>query len=796
VNRKTSYDFFHNSVADKTPLVRKLLPRLSRARLSHPAEATQTQGQLFRPTPSQASPRHRLPYIAGLDGIRAIAVAVVVLYHLGISWMPGGFLGVEVFFVVSGYLITALLLGEWEKTSTISLKRFWLRRARRLLPALAAVLAAVTIFVTVAFRDELDELWSQLAAAATYVTNWLLIFQDQSYFASFGRPEVLQHLWSLAVEEQFYLLWPLLFFAGMRLFKRTGFTIVVAIGIVASTAWMWLLFEPLQDPSRIYYGTDTRASGLLLGALLALLWRPWLFAGNDGAAETGAETATTAASTSKKLRLAANIAGPLALAGVVWWCVYLTELDEGLYKGGFLWLAATTALLIAAIAVPNTWFGKVMDNPVMRWVGVRSYAIYLWHWPVFVFTRPRFDVTIDGWPLHVIRVGASLLLADLSYRLVENPIRTRQLRPTFKRWVGELRQSWRGYLTPLGAVTSVTLVVAVIIVPQVSHTTPALTGNYFILELDDTPEAVVQPLGGAQGASGGNPPANEPTPTDLPPANRLPADPPPRNPGSNSNPATPANPNQTDNAPPDTDGTQVNPPNPLPESPNATATSTPNEQQPPTTFGLPILPSERTPPATTAPNRPVPVPVRPAPAPASGADADDDPTQFAPPPGNWGDTQPQITAFGDSVMLGARAFLVREFGEQITVDAVVSRQFLQLPKVIQQYRENPQNPPLGDVVLIHLGSNGYLNSKVFNQTMEQLSDIPRVLFVNVRVPRVWESEVNKQLAAGVERWENAYLVDWHGYSEGKEQEWLNSRDGVHMVPEGARAYTRLVGASL
>jgi len=147
-------------------------------------------------------------------------------------------------------------------------------------------------------------------------------------------------------------------------------------------------------------------------------------------------------------------------------------------------------------------------------------------------------------------------------------------------------------------------------------------------------------------------------------------------------------------------------------------------------------------------------------------------------------------------MLGARAFLVREFGEQITVDAVVSRQFLQLPKVIQQYRENPQNPPLGDVVLIHLGSNGYLNSKVFNQTMEQLSDIPRVLFVNVRVPRVWESEVNKQLAAGVERWENAYLVDWHGYSEGKEQEWLNSRDGVHMVPEGARAYTRLVGASL
>jgi len=147
-------------------------------------------------------------------------------------------------------------------------------------------------------------------------------------------------------------------------------------------------------------------------------------------------------------------------------------------------------------------------------------------------------------------------------------------------------------------------------------------------------------------------------------------------------------------------------------------------------------------------------------------------------------------------MLGASAFLRREFADQIIVDAEVSRQFLNLPEIIRQYRQNPLNPPLGEIVIIHLGTNGNLNSKVFDKTMEQLSDIDRVLFVNVRVPKAWESEVNKQLAAGVERWENAFLVDWHGYSDGNQEEWLNTRDGVHMVPEGARAYTRLLRVSL
>ena len=205
------------TTSNPTPPARKLLPQAFGIRLSRTTKPT--QGRLFdlppRHAPSSAA-RQRLPYIAGLDGLRAVAVIAVLLYHLGLDWLPGGFLGVEVFFVLSGYLITALLLGELEQTSTISLKRFWLRRARRLLPAVGALLAGVAVFVALAFRSELGELWSQLVAAMAYLTNWLLIFQDQSYFASFGRPEALQHLWSLAIEEQFYLLWPLVFLGGMR----------------------------------------------------------------------------------------------------------------------------------------------------------------------------------------------------------------------------------------------------------------------------------------------------------------------------------------------------------------------------------------------------------------------------------------------------------------------------------------------------------------------------------------------------------------------------------------------------
>lgn len=217
----------------------------------------------------------RLPYLAGLDGLRAIAVISVLLYHAQFGWAIGGFLGVEVFFVISGYLITSLLLAEWREREGIDLKHFWMRRAKRLLPALFALIAVTTLVAVIFLPDEVASLRGDVLSALAYVTNWNFIFGQKSYFETIGRPSMVQHLWSLAVEEQFYLVWPLLFVGGMKIFGRKRFPVVVVGGAVTSVVLMWVLYTPGGDPSRVYYGTDTRASGILIGCALAFVWSPW-----------------------------------------------------------------------------------------------------------------------------------------------------------------------------------------------------------------------------------------------------------------------------------------------------------------------------------------------------------------------------------------------------------------------------------------------------------------------------------------------------------------------------------------
>ena len=224
-----------------------------------------------------AGPRRpRLGYQPGLDGLRAVAVVAVLLYHFGVSWLPGGFLGVEVFFVISGYLITSLLLAEWRADHGIALGSFWARRARRLLPALFAMLAVVSAAALIFAPDAVPELRRGIPAALVYMTNWYEIVRKQSYFARFGRPPLLLHLWSLAVEEQFYLIWPPLLLLGVRRTRgRRRPRVYAALGGAAASALAgYLLYHPGVDPSRVYYGTDTRASGLLLGAVLAMGWTP------------------------------------------------------------------------------------------------------------------------------------------------------------------------------------------------------------------------------------------------------------------------------------------------------------------------------------------------------------------------------------------------------------------------------------------------------------------------------------------------------------------------------------------
>jgi peptidoglycan/LPS O-acetylase OafA/YrhL len=350
----------------------------------------------------------RLPYMPGLDGLRAIAVLAVFVYHFhnGGGWLPGGFLGVDVFFVISGYLITSLLLSEFRKEGRVDLVAFWLRRARRLLPAVGVLIAVV--MVAGAFFDlgQISTLRGQALASMAYVTNWDLIFSHQSYFEQFARPSLFRHLWSLAVEEQFYLLWPLVFAACMTRFGHHRLVVGVIAGAVASSLLMAILFDP-ENPNRVFYGTDTRATPLLMGVALAFFWHPEMLKAKTG----------------KLAPVALDIVGAVGLAMVVITFMTVHDYDIGLYHGGFLLLSLWTALLIAALAHPAASIGRMVGNPGMRWLGLRSYSFYLWHWPVLELTRPGIDVPLHGPVLFALQLGATLALADLSYRYVEQPFR-------------------------------------------------------------------------------------------------------------------------------------------------------------------------------------------------------------------------------------------------------------------------------------------------------------------------------------------------------------------------------------
>ncbi len=355
-----------------------------------------------------SSSSKRLPYMPGLDGLRAIAVLAVFVYHFhnGGGWLPGGFLGVDVFFVISGYLITSLLLSEFRKEGRVDLVRFWLRRARRLLPAVGVLIAVV--MVAGAFLDlgQISTLRGQALASMGYVTNWDLIFSHQSYFDQFARPSLFRHLWSLAVEEQFYLLWPVVFALCMTRFGHRRVVIGVIAGAIASSLLMAILFDP-ADPNRVFYGTDTRATPLLIGVALAFFWAPERLRPKTGMLAP----------------VALDVVGVVGLVMVLVTFLTIHDYDLALYHGGFLLLSLWTALLIAALAHPAAHLGRVVGNPGMRWLGVRSYSFYLWHWPVLELTRPGIDVSLHGPVLFALQLGATLALADLSYRFVEQPFR-------------------------------------------------------------------------------------------------------------------------------------------------------------------------------------------------------------------------------------------------------------------------------------------------------------------------------------------------------------------------------------
>jgi peptidoglycan/LPS O-acetylase OafA/YrhL len=390
----------------------------------------------------------RLPYLPGLDGLRALAVIVVLLYHAELTWLPGGFLGVEVFFVISGYLITALLLAEWRQLGRIDLKNFWLRRARRLLPAAYLLLVVTLAYAVVFLPGEVAGLRGDALASLGYVTNWYLVLGHESYFEAIGRPSLLKHLWSLAVEEQFYLLWPPVLAFGLSVaatrWRERSVLLVALAGAAASAALMATLYRPEVDPSRVYFGTDTRAAGLLIGAALAFVWAPWRAAtGRRGCSPAVRRLRLHRLRQRGRLRrrwgwtapLWLDVAGIAGLCVLGLLCVRLGEFQPFLYRGGLASVALATAVVIMACVHPYARLGaRLLGLRPLRWIGVRSYGIYLWHWPVFMVTRPQLDVPIEGFPLLALRLALTVMLADLSYRYVETPIRK-----------GALRRAWSAF---------------------------------------------------------------------------------------------------------------------------------------------------------------------------------------------------------------------------------------------------------------------------------------------------------------------------------------------------------------
>jgi peptidoglycan/LPS O-acetylase OafA/YrhL len=643
----------------------------ARARAAHPSSGSTngaaTNGASTNGAANGPAMHARLGYIPALDGVRALAVAAVLAYHGDLGWFSGGFLGVDVFFVLSGYLITSVLLDAWRRNSgtTLGLARFYMHRARRLLPALVLMITVTCAYVVVFLPNEAEKLRGGAVASFGYVTNWYLIFNQESYFSSLGRQPMLQHLWSLAIEEQFYLLWPLILGVVLKFWRPSR--VKLAVGILAaagvSALLMGLLYSA-EDPSRVYYGTDTHSSGLLIGAALAVLVPPWRLYGKIG----------------RWAPRALDAVGITGLLLLLWSFVNVSEFDSSLYRGGYLLFAFVAAEVVLVAAHPaSTVTSAFLATRPMVWIGKRSYGIYLWHWPVYLVTRPGLDVPLTGIPLFVFRVAVTVGLAAASYRYVEVPIRSgalsrrlaafRQL-PLLQRRRARARLGFAG----AGVVAATVMLGIGLAVAQPAPRPPGFPTKAANIAITTTTTA-------------------------------------PRAPGSTSAPAP--------------------------------ATAPAGAPSSPSTTLVPLGPLAR------------------------------------------------VTAIGDSVMLGAQASLHGFLGDRLQLDANVSRHFTEGLDVVRRLHAAGQ---LGDVVVIHLGTNGAIPEDQLNEMLQLLSGVKRVVVVNAKVDRPWEGPDNEVIAAAVPRFPNAVLFDWHAVAS-EHPEFL-VQDGVHLSSAGQAHYAIVIASKL
>lgn len=349
--------------------------------------------------------RNHTNYLPSLDGVRALAIIFVLLYHFKLPLFSGGFIGVDIFFVLSGYLITSKLLSAWRSHQTIDIKHFWIKRIRRLIPAVVVLLITMLIFTFIFFPKVFAKSWTDGIASFFYINNWWYIFNDVPYFQSFGTPSPFKHLWSLAIEEQFYLIWPIAFLTLLNYFKKRQHVLkVVLLSGLASIILMFLLYDP-TNIDRVYYGTDTRLFTLAIGCSLAFVWPFYLLEDNFN----------------KKESNVIDGIGLVSLIGLITFAFTLSEYKRFLYPTGFIFVALLAALLLAVVAHPSSRLAKVFSLPAFVYLGQRSYSLYLWHYPIVVLFTPVKTIGTLHPFLIILQLLLIIILAEASYRFVEMP---------------------------------------------------------------------------------------------------------------------------------------------------------------------------------------------------------------------------------------------------------------------------------------------------------------------------------------------------------------------------------------
>jgi len=622
-------------------------------------------------------------YMAGLDGLRAIAVLAVIGYHLNLSFMQGGFLGVSIFFVLSGYLITNIISSEWERSGKVDLKNFWLRRMRRLFPALFIMVVLVVCYVTLFDPGRLTSIKGDAITSILYINNWWLIFHKVSYFAKFGPPSTFGNLWSLAVEGQFYLIWPLVLIISFKYLKKKRYIVFLTLLLaIASALAMGMLYEPGMDPSRVYYGTDTRVFGLLLGSALALILPSDKLSSNM----------------SRNKRLILDAIGFLSLLSIFIMFIYVNQYDTFVYRGGMFLLSVIAAVTIAVSAHSSSFLGKALGCFPLRWLGARSYGVYLWYFPVLILTTP--PVNTEGInPIRaVLQIFLIILISALSWRYVEDPIRHGAL----KRIMQDIKIKNGKIVLPIK--TFMLVIVSTVII------------GIFVV-----------------GMSG----------------------------------IMPANASVSLNSSGGGNGTNVS--SSYVENSDVTSDGIVQEDSS-------NIPDNR---------RDIKYyPYKGGKADSSVASNDSGQTDVKIQDGKG------ITIIGDSILIDAKPYL-EEMLPGITIDGKVGRQMYQAKDVVKSLKAEGK---ISDTLIVELGTNGPFTEDQLLSLLKAAEPVKHIILVNVRVPRPWESVVNKTLNKVSSEYPHTTLIDWYKASYGHDS--FFSPDAVHLEPSGAKYFASLIAKTI